>query len=142
MVSKNINGLEFIKVGQSYFVSSKEIAKRFKKRHDNIVRNIRALKQSPSYIDSNNTLNIEEGEYTDISGKINKIYLLDRGSFTLIVMGFTGAKLFPMKLRFLNAFVEIDNMLIDDLLYIIKKRDNQIKELKKEKTRGISRFFN
>lgn len=46
----------------------------------------------------------EKSSYTDASGKRNKMYLMNRDGFTLLVMGFTGKKAMAFKVYFIERF--------------------------------------
>ena len=46
--------------------------------------------------------------YKDASGKSNKEYLMNRDGFSLLVMGFTGTKALEWKLKYINAFNEME----------------------------------
>ena len=68
---------------------SREVAKNFGKEHGNVTRNIRALKLEIA------ELNFELCEYTGNTEGISRkypYYMMDRDAFSLLVMGFTGAK--------------------------------------------------
>jgi Rha family phage regulatory protein len=71
------------------WVSSRTIAEIFEKRHKDVLEKINEiLKIKNDFVEKNFRLS----SYKDTSGKDNKEYLLNRKSFALIVMGFTGKK--------------------------------------------------
>jgi Rha family phage regulatory protein len=79
---------------------SREVAERFGKRHDNVLRDIDELiYQAPQ-----TALNFEGSEYTDASGKKNRCFTMDRDGFSLIAMGFKGLKAVQWKIKYLEAF--------------------------------------
>lgn len=49
--------------------------------------------------------------YIDTSGKSNKMYNLTRDGFTLLAMGFTGAKALQWKLKYIEAFNKMETSL-------------------------------
>ena len=82
--------------------SSLKVAEHFQKRHDNVLRTIADLRSSvPQEFGA---LNFEETDYLDSQGKLRPFYNLSRDGFTLVVMGFTGAKALAWKLRYIEAF--------------------------------------
>ena len=97
-------------------VSSRQIAKDFGKRHDNILRDIKNLIGNISHssklrgeilIDSGNSILSSEIfiEYTyENRGKQYKEYLCTRDGFSLLVMGFTGSEALEWKLKYIDAF--------------------------------------
>ncbi|MDP2876744.1 MAG: Rha family transcriptional regulator [Holophaga sp.] len=83
-------------------VSSLTVAEHFKKRHDNVMRSIEALKSDlPEDVAA---LNFEGSEYTDASGRKLPAYHLARDGFSLLAMGFTGKKALDWKIRYIQAF--------------------------------------
>lgn len=103
-------------------VSSKKVADDFGKRHDHTLRAIE------SFMDNDLTQNWGEyfipSEYKDSSGKSNKEYLLTRDGFSLLVMGFTGAKALQWKLKYVQAFNKMEST--------IKQQQTKITSLTKQ----------
>ena len=85
---------------QQAVTTSLQVAERFEKRHDNILRDVEALKED--------VLNFEEmffeGDEPDSYNRPRKIYYMNRDGFTLLAMGFTGKKALEFKLQYINAF--------------------------------------
>ena len=84
---------------------SLEVSAKFGKRHDNILRSIGGLLKNVEtqkmfkksmYIDNQN-----KQEYP--------MYLMNRDGFSLLVMGFTGKKALDWKLKYINAFNQMEN---------------------------------
>ena len=50
-------------------------------------------------------------EYTDTQGKRQKQYILTRDGFTLLAMGFTGAKAMQFKVAYINAFNRMEELI-------------------------------
>ncbi|WP_459611773.1 Rha family transcriptional regulator [Clostridium botulinum] len=90
-------------------VTSRQITDDFGKEHSKVIRSIETIIESNS---SQNWLQyFIPSEYKDNSGKSNKEYLLTRDGFSLLVMGFTGAKALQWKLKYIKAFNKIEEML-------------------------------
>ncbi|WP_257875394.1 Rha family transcriptional regulator [Helicobacter sp. 12S02232-10] len=107
--------MKFEVVDTAIYTTSLDIAKVFKKRHDNIIAQIRALPQ-----DNFTALNFKETYretkirgFDKIAGKIrkDKYYNITRDGFSLLVMGFTGIKAYQWKIAFINAFNQMENAL-------------------------------
>lgn len=88
------------------FTTTLLIADTFGKRHDNVIKKIERLTS-----ETFTHLKIKASEYTDESGKVNKMYILNRDAFAFIAMGFTGTKADEWKLKFLEAFNKMEQHL-------------------------------
>ena len=89
-------------------VSSREVAERFEKRHDHVLRDVEAL------LDQNPKLGADyfiESSYKAGTGKPYKQYELTRDGFSLLAMGFTGAKALEWKLKYLEAFNKMEEVI-------------------------------
>jgi anti-repressor protein len=100
----NSKSVTFKIEGDRVFATSRDIAAVFDKRHDNVIRDIEALPN-----DEYRHLNFEESIYEVKNPKGDgtikrKFYNLTRDGFTLLAMGFTGAKAYQWKIAFINAF--------------------------------------
>ena len=93
--------------------SSLDVSRSFGKRHDNVLRSIVGLLENEetqkmfkksNYVDSQN-----KQKYT--------MYLMNRDGFSLLVMGFTGKKALDWKLKYINAFNQMEK--------IIRERQSQ-----------------
>ena len=83
-------------------VSSLEIAKKFKKEHWNVLRDIREIILQ---VEENfSQINFEGTSYKDKQGKLRPCYNITRDGFTLLAMGFTGKEAMQWKVRFIEAF--------------------------------------
>ncbi|MDP4147113.1 MAG: Rha family transcriptional regulator [Bacillota bacterium] len=89
--------------------SSKEVALNFGKEHGKVLRSVENIMLNEP---SQNWLRyFIPNEYTDLQGKPRKEYLLTRDGFALIVMGFTGAKALQWKLKYIDAFNQMEEAL-------------------------------
>ncbi|WP_322061136.1 Rha family transcriptional regulator [Paraburkholderia sp. J63] len=115
---------------------SRIVAKMFGKRHDNVIRDVRALIST----DKTCRLNFEEtyGEVRGPNGGARKrlFYLMTEEGFMLLVMGFTGAAALAMKLRFIHAFQEMRAVLdAQRATFAEQMRDWELRE-RESKQRG------
>lgn len=92
---------------QKALVSSRIIAEKFQKRHDNIINKIDTT--ANSWIKDTDLKNkVSEyfltSSYKDASGKSNKEYLLTRDGFSYVVMSLTGREADYWKVKYIEAF--------------------------------------
>lgn len=91
-----------VKDGQP-MTSSRAVAERFGKRHDDVLKAIRNLlgdTPDPTF----GRRNFAESTYLNAQGKQQPEYHLTHDGFALLAMGFTGPKALAWKIRFLEAF--------------------------------------
>lgn len=91
--------------GNQIYCDSLQVAESFNKRHSYILDIIAKLTEpknglSENFIQTNFSLS----NYKDFSGKQNKMYLLTKDGFAMIVMGFTGKKALRFKEEYIKRF--------------------------------------
>lgn len=100
-------------VNENVVVSSREVAEHFGKRHGDVLDAIENIKTENSVV----TSMFFETSYKAGTGKNYKMYLMNRDGFSLLVMGFTGAKALEWKLKYIEAFnameKELNNIRVD-----------------------------
>lgn len=90
-------------------VSSRDVAERFGKRHDHVLRAILSkIKVTPKLGEPKYFI---ENTYTDKSNRKSKEYLMTRDGFSFIVMGFTGKDADDWKLKYIEAFNKMESQL-------------------------------
>lgn len=90
---------------QQAVTSSLQVAETFDKRHDHIIRDIEKLqKDLPNFGEMFLPSNIPDGY-----GRSRKAYYMNRDGFTLLAMGFTGKKALKFKLKYIEAFNQMEN---------------------------------
>lgn len=92
-------------------VTSRQIAEDFEKRHDNVIRDIENLISSVGSPQNCGHLFIESLYQNEQNKQWYKEYLLTRDGFSLLVMGFTGAKALEWKLKYIEAFNKMEQAL-------------------------------
>ena len=80
--------------------TSLKIAKVFCKPHKDVLKAIRSLETPEDF----NRRNFSPVEYSDAKGEKRPAYCITRDGFTLLAMGFTGAKAMQFKLAYIAAF--------------------------------------
>ena len=98
-----MNELVFIE-NDNVVVSSRDIANSFGKLHKHVLDNIENIKAENSAV----TSMFFKTSYKAGTGKKYKEYLMNRDGFSLLAMGFTGAKALEWKLKYINAFNEME----------------------------------
>ncbi|MCB1622686.1 MAG: Rha family transcriptional regulator, partial [Thiothrix sp.] len=96
------------------FCTSLQVAEHFEKRHADVLRDIEATiaqvletsNKRKSAFNENDLFQKADYEITTgIGAKVKKpMYLLTRDGFTLLAMGYTGAKAMRFKLAYMEAF--------------------------------------
>jgi len=85
---------------------SRDVAAKFGKRHDNVLRDIDALISQGAPL-----LSFEESSYRAGNGKDERCINMDRDGFTLLAMGFTGADALKWKLAYIAAFNAMEDQI-------------------------------
>lgn len=105
-----INELVLLK-GDEAVCDSLEVAEKFHKRHDRVIRSIENLlgglpKNEDTYFYKSYYIEEQNGQ------KYPK-YLMNRDGFSLLVMGFTGKDALEWKLKYIKAFNEMEKIILE-----------------------------
>lgn len=107
-------------------VSSRDVAEKFKKRHDHILRDVDSFKKDvPNFGEM-----FFETEEPDRYGRMQRCFDMNRDGFSLLAMGFTGKKALEWKLKYIEAFNKMEETL---------KSSNLISEEEKLKLKLFSK---
>ncbi|XRJ96633.1 Rha family transcriptional regulator [Latilactobacillus sakei] len=99
-----MNNLVIMK-NQQAVTSSLQVAEVFEKRHDHILRDIDSIKEDvPNFGEM-----FLEGVEPDSYGRDRKVIYMNRDGFTLLAMGFTGKKALNFKLKYIEAFNQMES---------------------------------
>lgn len=118
---------ELVRIENKQIVTdSRSIAEHFGKRHADVLESIENIKTENSVV----TSMFYETSYKAGTGKNYKMYLMNRDGFSLLVMGFTGAKALEWKLKYIAAFNDMEKKLteIPTASYLI---DDEIERAKR-----------
>ena len=85
-------------------VSSRKVAEIFEKEHRRVLQDIREL----SCGDDFRLHNFVQSSYINSQDKEQPEYLMTRDGFTLLAMGFTGAKAMQWKIKYIEAFNKME----------------------------------
>ncbi len=104
-----ITGIEFV-VNGNIRVSSVEIAEKFNKKHDSVLKAIRNLECSKEF----GNVNFDATEYKTSQNKKLPCYNITEKGFMFLVMGFTGKEAAEWKEKFINAFEVMNNYIVEE----------------------------
>ena len=89
--------------------SSRDVAKRFGKEHKDVLRAIKSITAQNCAV----TQMFYQSEYTAGTGKKYPMYLMNRDGFSLLAMGFTGKEAVQWKLKYIEAFNQMEKQLAE-----------------------------
>ncbi|WP_073652486.1 Rha family transcriptional regulator [Pseudomonas aeruginosa] len=96
-------------IGGKPTTTSLDVAKHFRKRHDNVLRDIKNLECPEDFA----LLNFEECSRTGANNRPEPYVRMTRDGFTLLCMGFTGKEAMHWKVAYINAFNKMEQVLIE-----------------------------
>lgn len=88
-------------------VSSLDVANTFEKEHKHVLRDIRELKCSEEFRQSN----FEQSEYMNEQNHKQPMFYMTRDGFTILVMGYTGEKAMRFKEAYIKQFNAMEQTL-------------------------------
>lgn len=92
---------------QQAVTTSLQVAEVFGKNHRDVLEAIQNKISSAENSAQYDSM-FAQGEYKDKSGKRNKMYYMNRDGFTFIAFGFTGKKADEFKLKYIEAFNQME----------------------------------
>lgn len=93
--------------GKQAVTTSLNIAENFDKQHKHVLRDIENLLEEDR---PNFGQMFVEGTDPDSYGRPRKTYFMNRDGFSFLAMGFTGSKAREFKMKYINAFNEMEQM--------------------------------
>lgn len=117
---------------QRIVTTSRHIATVFGKRHDNIIRDIKALIIEQDCGEFA-LLNFEETTYLDEWGRKQPMYQMTKNGFLLLVMGYRTKKAMKFKVEFIKAFDLMRDKLKQEGYSLIHKYNELALEHRAEK---------
>jgi Rha family phage regulatory protein len=93
-------------VNNQIVVSSRQVAEHFEKEHRNVLASIKEILAA----ENSATKFFQESAFEN-RGKSYPEYLMNRDGFSLLVMGFTGKEALTWKLKYIQAFNEMEQKL-------------------------------
>ena len=101
------NELVYLSQGNEIVCDSLQVAEKFKKRHDNVLRTIEGILKNEETKKMFTLSNHTDGQ----NKQVYRMYIMNRDGFSLLVMGFTGKKALEWKLKYIQAFNEMERQL-------------------------------
>ena len=91
-------------------VDSRFVAEFFEKEHRNVLRDIRSITEPKSGLSAEFTeLNFEPTSYIDNFNRKQRCYAMTRDGFTMLVMGYSGAKAMRFKELYIKRFNDMEH---------------------------------
>lgn len=104
--------MELVKVVNNQLVTdSRQVAEVFKKEHRNVLRDIDRILGGMLNFEQTQQMFYETTYRNEQNGQDYKMYLMNRDGFSLLVMGFTGPEALEWKIKYINAFNEMEKKL-------------------------------
>lgn len=130
-----MNDLVFVGDNGVLMADSRDVAKRFNKRHSDVLRAIESLCKQEQFAKRNFSLCFEINELQN--GKKQKHYKMTRDGFSLLAMGFTGSEALSWKVKYIDAFNKMEKIIKDEAraapLTVMEQCNEIIKTIKEEK---------
>ncbi len=96
---------------QQAVTTSLKLAEIFEKRHDHIIRDISSLSKDVPNFGEMFVQSYEPDSY----GRKRRMFYMNRDGFTLLAMGFTGSKAMEFKLKYIEAFNKMEQIVKQEL---------------------------
>lgn len=112
----------------SMYTTSKDIAEKFGKRHDHVLRDIKKLATQ-----NGGAKNLFHSTTYENRGKHYPMYYITRDGFSLLVMGFTGPDALEWKMKYIDAF--------NRMAEVIRNELNALKKQSQMPQRGTREFL-
>lgn len=104
--------IEIARHESTMVVRSTEIAKHFGKRHSHVLADIdRLVRQASSHGRKYCTELFVESSFVNERSRTYREFLMTRDGFSLLAMGFTGVEAFQWKLKYIDAFNQMEQAL-------------------------------
>lgn len=116
VVKTEANEIKFTNQDGEVLVDSREVAEHFGKAHKHVLETINCITAENSAL----TKMFIKSNYKSGTGKNYPMYLMNRDGFTLLAMGFTGKKAMEWKLKYINAFNQMEEQLNSPELQIAR----------------------
>ena len=113
------------------------VAEKFEKRHDRVLRKIEDLDKD----DNTNRLNFGAVKYVDQKGEDRKMYEMDKRSFIILAMRFTGKKALVWQHRFVDAFEAMELAIVRQQNIAWEQTRLEGKQVRYELTDEIQEFI-
>lgn len=86
------------------------VAEKFGKQHRHVLQSIEKLQKD---VPKNGPIFFVKGTYSDEYGRKQPMYYMNRDAFSLLVMGFTGKKALEWKVKYIEAFNQMEAIITE-----------------------------
>lgn len=117
-------------------VSSRQVAENFGKEHSKVIRSIEGI---ANFGDTQGMFH-KVSYVNEQNGQEYKEYLMNRDGFSLLVMGFTGKEAMAWKIKYINAFNEMERKLTKPQLTLAEQMAQGLiaaRQLLEEKSKQV-----
>ena len=113
--------------GGQLMTTSKIVSDAFGKVHRDVARSIKELNCSDEF----RVRNFTQSYYVSPQNKKLQCYEMTRDGFSILCMGFSGAKAMEWKEKYINAFNEMESglLLIDKRMHILMQEKTELKNI-------------
>ncbi len=119
--------------GRDAVCDSLEVAEHFGKEHRNIIQAIDNLTAENSAVKKKFTVSTYKAE----NGHIYRRYYMNRDGFSLLVMGFNGKEALDWKMKYIEAFNRMEQLLAQKQTEVYKDTRAYQKAIRKQETDAI-----
>lgn len=102
--------LHYLTKNGRILASSRDVAEKFGKSHNHVIRDIEDIISKSDCPNLDSEIFVES-TYQNSRGKTYKCYLMNRDGFSLLAMGFTGKEALQWKLKYIDAFNQMEEKL-------------------------------
>jgi len=109
-----------------FWVTSLDIAEKFEKEHKSVLRAIKNLELPDEFY----RRNFAPSNYENEENKTLPIFLISRGGFSFLAMGFTGKKAAEWKIKYIQAFEQMEKTIIEQAKQIRREANREWKQIR------------
>ena len=138
-IALSFNNVDLVSIdGGEPKTTSLAVAKKFGKRHNNVLRAIENIDCSPEF----SLRNFEQRDFIDERGKVRRMFNMTKDGFVFLVMGFTGKVAAEFKEEYINEFNRIADKLNGNIGTLIERHNAKSGILKKGKAIASNSGYN
>jgi len=121
------NQIEVFEKDEQFWTTSLDVAEKFGKRHNDVVRAIKNL-ELPDDFQLRNFAYLTR----KIPGGTQEYYIISRDGFSLLAMGFTGKEAIQWKIKYIEAFNQMEKTIIAQAKQLRREANREWKQLRED----------
>lgn len=138
-IALSFNNVDLVSIdGGEPRTTSLAVAKKFGKRHNNVLRAIENIDCSPEF----SLRNFEQRDFIDERGKVRRMFNMTKDGFVFLVMGFTGKVAAEFKEEYINEFNRMTDKLNGNIGTLLERYNAKSSILKKGKAIASDSGYN